>query len=126
MSDSLSRNERDKRAFDALIVSNLLRDRDITNLDDLPELSESQRARMNAVTSDIVDQLWDAAKEGCLEECEALQEEALQEDAMQDEQLFAGANRADMDDETWQKILEARKRARDAIRKRKGKGDAKS
>jgi hypothetical protein len=117
MSDSLDSCDREKRAFDALIVSNLLRDRDVTNLDDLPELSESERAAMNAVPSDIVDKLWDSTADACLEKCEALQEESVEED-----ELFAAANRAeDMDEETLKKLEEARKVVRETMRKTKKK-----
>jgi hypothetical protein len=124
MSDSLDSREREKRAFDALIVSNLLRDRDITNLDELPELSESERAAMNAVPSDIVNKLWDSTTDSCQEKCEAFQEESCEED-----EAFAAANRAEgMDEETYKKLEEARKMVREAMRKtkKKSKGDADS
>jgi hypothetical protein len=117
MSDSLNSREREKRAIDALIVSNLLRDRDITNLDDLPELSESERAAMNALPSDIVRKLWESTAEACSEECEALQEEVLDE-----QESFAAANRAEnMDEETLNKLEEARKVVREAMKKTRKK-----
>jgi hypothetical protein len=124
MSDSLSKDEREKRAFDALIVSNLLRDRDPEDLDDLPELPDAIKAKMNSLPDDFVSKLWAKTPEACIEECDELQEEVLM-----DEEMFAGsgADRADMDEETWKKLAEARKLARETMRKkRKGKGDGES
>jgi len=51
-------SEKEERGFDALIVSHLLRDRDLANPDDLPELTESERAAMNDVPADLVERLW--------------------------------------------------------------------
>jgi hypothetical protein len=122
MSDSLSRDEREKRAFDALIVSNLLRDRDPEDLDDLPELPEAMKARMNSMSSDLVSKLWAKTPEGCEEECEILQEESFQED---EQFAGSGANRVvdDMDEETKKKLDEARRLARETMLKKKRKKD---
>ena len=46
------------RAFDALFVSHMLRDRDFNDLNDLPPLTESQRVLMNSVPDDIVERMW--------------------------------------------------------------------
>jgi hypothetical protein len=54
---------REHRAFEALIVYTLRRERDIEDLDDLPELTESQRAAMNSLPSDFVERLLDATGE---------------------------------------------------------------
>jgi hypothetical protein len=124
MSDSHSRDEREKRAFDALIVSNLLRDRDPEDLDDLPELPDAIKAKMSSLPADFVSKVWAKTPEACIEECDELQEEVLM-----DEEMFAGsgADRADMDEETWKKLAEARKLARETMRKKKkGEGDAES
>lgn len=50
----MSDNERERRAFEAIIVSQLLRERDPMHLDDLPELTESQRAAMNRMPANLV------------------------------------------------------------------------
>ena len=54
--------ERETRAFEALIVSQLCRERDLMNLDDLPELTDAQRAAMNALPSNLVEILWQEAQ----------------------------------------------------------------
>lgn len=129
MSDPLGRGEREKRAFDALIVSNLLRDRDAQDLDDLPELSDAMKAKMNSLPDDLVSKLWAKTHEGCIEDCEALAEASFEETFIDDEQFAgSGANRSDMDEETKKKLDEARRIARETmIKKKKGnKGDAKS
>lgn len=129
MSDPLGRDEREKRAFDALIVSNLLRDRDPEDLDDLPELPDAIKAKMNSLPVDLVSKLWAKTPEGCIEDCESLEEASFEETFIDDEQFAgSGANRADMDEETKKKLDEARRIARETmIKKKKGtKGDAKA
>jgi hypothetical protein len=117
------RNEREERAFDALIVSHLLRDRDLTNLDDLPELTESERAAMNAVPEDLVENLWDG-------ENERTPDEASKDDATEcvteDEEEFAAMNRGEqMDEETKQKLDLARKEVIELMRRQqRGREDA--
>ena len=128
MSDSLNRDEREKRAFDALIVSNLLRERDPENLDDLPELTDAMKAKMNSMPDDLVSELWAKTLEACTDDCEELEEESLQE-TFEDYEQFAGsgANRADLDEETKKKLDDARRLARETmINRKRNKGDAKS
>jgi hypothetical protein len=112
------RNEREERAFDALIVSHLLRDRELTELNDLPDLTDSQRAAMNAVPADLVDQLWDAEDERSAdapaddELCTSFTEEVEEE--------FAAMNRGEqMDEDTKNKLDLARKEVLDAMRSHK-------
>lgn len=129
MSDPLGRDERENRAFDALIVSNLLRDRDPEHLDDLPELPDAIKAKMVSLPDDLVSKLWAKTPEGCIEDCEALEEASFEETFIDEGQFAgAGANRADMDEETKKKLDEARRIARETmIKKKKGnRGDAKS
>jgi len=118
------RNEREEHAFDALIVSHLLRDRELTELNDLPDLTESQRAAMNAVPADLVDQLWDAEDERSAdtpaddELCNSFTEEVEEE--------FAAMNRGEqMDEDTKNKLDLARREVLDAMRsQKKGEPDA--
>jgi hypothetical protein len=63
MSSSNDRN-REERAFDLLIASQLGRARDIANLNDLPELTDEELAAMDKVPPDIVAQLWDKEDAG--------------------------------------------------------------
>ena len=129
MSDPLGRDERERRAFDALIVSNLLRDRDPEDPDDLPELPDAMRAKMDSLPDNLVSKLWAKTPEGCIEDCEALEEVSFEETFIDDEQFAgSGANRADMDEETKKKLDDARRIARETmLKKKKGnKGDAKS
>ena len=119
MSESLNSREREWRAFDALIVSSLQRERDLADLNDLPQLSASERNAMNAVPDDLVDKLWDSLEASDVMDCEEIEEESFEES-----ELFAGANRADdMDEETFKKLEEARNLAREAMRKKKSQGD---
>lgn len=127
---SNERPEREDRAFDALIISHRLRDRDFNDLNDLPPLTESQMKLMESVPDDIVERLWNQAKSEDVP-CEVEQCELTEES---EELEFAGMNRADdMDDETKKKLEEARKlvieamkakKAKKAKKKPKGKPDA--
>jgi hypothetical protein len=116
------RSEREERAFDALIVSHLLRDRDLADLDDLPDLTESERAAMNATPEDMVEQLWAV-------EDERTPDEAAEEDFSgcvaeeEEEEEFAAMNRGEsMDEETKHKLDLARKEVLEMMRRQK-KGD---
>jgi hypothetical protein len=122
MSDS--HREREEKAFEAFIVSQLRRKRDISNLDDLPELTEAEREAMNKLPADLVEQLWDSISDVD----EDVPDEELCEDLQNGELAGAGMNRAeDMDDETRKKIAQARKKMAEEIQKRKKKdsGDGK-
>ena len=117
------RNEREERAFDALIVSHLLRERELTDLTDIPELTESQRAAMNAVPADLVDQLWDTEDE---ESADDPTDDGSCDLVMQEEEEFAAMNRGEhMDEETKKNLDLARKEVLDAMRSQmKGEQDA--
>ena len=58
-----SHRNREDHAFEALLVSQLRRDRDITNLGDLPDLTAAERAAMVKLPPDLVEQLWDKLDE---------------------------------------------------------------
>jgi hypothetical protein len=63
MSSSNDR-KREERAFDLLIASQLGRERDVANPDDLPELTDEELAAMDSVPPDIIAQLWDQEDAG--------------------------------------------------------------
>lgn len=56
--------QREERAFERLVVSDLNRERDIMNLDDLPELTAEELAAMNRIPENIIARLW-AAEADC-------------------------------------------------------------
>jgi len=70
MSDSNHNEDREKHAFDAIIVSNLLRDRNPSDPKDLPELTESMKAKMHSVPNDLIRMLWEDDSEETEEACE--------------------------------------------------------
>lgn len=108
----MSENEREIRALEAIIASQLLREREPMNLDDLPELTEAQRTAMNAVPANIVEQLWDVVENESEEECPS------DETCTVDEEEFAGMNRAeDMTEETRQALDKARKEVMESMKK---------
>ena len=118
------RNEREEHAFDALIVSHLLRDRELTELNDLPDLTESQRVAMNAVPADLVDQLWDAEDERSADT--PTDDELYNSFTEEEEEEFAAMNRGEqMDEDTKNKLDLARREVLDAMRsQKKGEPDA--
>ena len=117
----MSENEREIRAFEAIIASQLLRERDPMNLDDLPELTEAQRTAMNAVPANFVEQLWDEVEDESEEECPS------EETCTVDEEEFVGMNRAeDMTEETRQALDQARKEVMESMKKRKEQDGATS
>jgi hypothetical protein len=117
------RNEREERAFDALIVSHLLRGRELSELNDLPDLTESQRAAMNSVPADLADQLWDAEDE---QPADASTDNEFCNSVAEEEEEFAAMNRGEqMDEDTKNKLDLARKEVLDAMRsQKKGEQDA--
>ncbi len=117
------RNEREERAFDALIVSHLLRERELNDLSDLPELTESQRAAMSAVPTDLVDRLWNTQDDESTDEST---DDGLCDLVEDEEEAFAAMNRGEqMDEETKRKLDLARQEVLEAMRsQRKGGQDA--
>lgn len=51
-------NEREEKALDAFIVAQLQRERDIMNLDDLPELTPDEIESINNLPKNLVAKLW--------------------------------------------------------------------
>lgn len=110
----MSEDEREKRALEAIIASQLLRERDPMNLADLPELTEAQRGAMNALPAERIEQLWEEVEKESDEECPA------EETCTVENEELVGMNRAeDMTDETRNALDEARKEVFDSMRKRK-------
>lgn len=117
----MSENEREIRALEAIIASQILRERAPMNLDDLPQLTEAQRTAMNALPADLVEQLWDEV------EGESEDEYSAEETCTVDEEEFVGMNRAeDMTEETRNALDEARKEVIESMKKRKEQDGANS
>lgn len=117
---SESYQEREDKAFEAVIVSQVRRTRDIGNLDDLPELSDAERAAMNRLPVDLVEKLWARLPDVD----EGLVDYGTCEDVHCDELAGAGMNRAeDMDDEIRETIAESRKKIAEEIENRKKNKD---
>jgi hypothetical protein len=111
----MSQDEREIRAFEAIIVSQLHRERDPMNLNDLPELTEGQKAALKGRPNDFVEKLW-AEVENEKEEDEECDDDVCDVEAVEEE--FAAMNRAEeMDDETRKALDEARKEVVESMRK---------
>lgn len=117
MSES-SKRESEERALEALIVSQIWQERDPSKVDELPELSDEERAAMNSMGTDLVQRLWDRVPE---EDDDVMQpyDAGLISESISDE-AFAGMNRADeIDEETSENIEKRRKEVLDRLRKKK-------
>jgi hypothetical protein len=110
----MGEHEREVRALEALIASQLLRERDPLNLDDLPELTDSQKAALNSLPPDLVEQLWDEVDSES-------EDEALTGDACEvEEEELAGMNRAEeMSQETRDALDQARREVLESMKKRR-------
>lgn len=118
--------DREDRAFEALILAQLRRERNCHDLNDLPELNDDERRSMKALPSDLIESLWEQAE---LSD-EELPETELSGATSVDEDLFVGMNRADgPTDETKEQLDAARKEVLEQLKalKKDGKagGDAK-
>lgn len=115
--------ERDERAFDKLIVSQLQRERDIMNLDDLPELTPEELAVMDSIPSDIIARLWET-ESTCQEPKPDLQQDHGDEDcalagAGEDAYSGFGFYRApDMDEADSTTLDESRKELFEELKKK--------
>ena len=117
----MSENEREFRALEAIIASQLLRNSDPMNCDDLPDLTDTQLAAMNALPTNLVEQLWDEVGE------ESEEEYPGEETCMVEEEEFVGMNRAEeMTEETRNALDEARKEVIESMKKRKDHDSANS
>lgn len=114
----MGENERENRALQAVFVSQLLRERDPLNLDDLPELTDAQRAAMDALPSNLVEQIWDDPEDADDENC------AGEETCSVDEEEFAAMNRAEeMTDETREALDQARREVIESMKKKRKEQD---
>jgi hypothetical protein len=115
MSDQ-SEREREDRAFEALIASQLRRDRDIDDSDDLPELTEAEQAAMDALDPNLVESLW----EGGEPERESSNPPIVYGDCESPTAAFAGMNRAEeIDEETKRALDKEREQVLERLRKKK-------
>jgi hypothetical protein len=113
----MSQDEREIRAFEAIIVSQLYRERDPMNLNDLPELTEGQMAAFKARPNDFVEKLWEEVENEGEEDEECLEDTCDMEAA---EEEFAAMNRAEkMDEETRRALDEARKEVLESMKKQR-------
>lgn len=115
----MGEHEREIRALEAIIVSQLLRERDPLNLDDLPDLTDSQRAALNAVPPNLVEQLWHEV------ESEPDDEVPADETCAVEEEEFAAMNRAEeMSEETRKALDAARKEVLESMKKQREQNGA--
>ena len=115
MSES-SKRESEERALEALIVSQIWQDRDPGRVDDLPELTDEERAAMDSLGTDLVQRLWNSVLE---DEVLPSSDTDVVSASISDE-AFAGMNRADeIDAETNENIEKRRKEVLDRLRKKK-------
>lgn len=113
-------SEREQRALDALIVSQLRAREDEVDVEHLPELTDEERDALDSFGAKFVDNLLagkiqpkgDEADDGPPEDCEL---------AVADEEVF-GLNRAEeIDEETKEELDEKRKEIIDRIKMRGGR-----
>lgn len=119
----MNQHERDgeDRALEALIVSQLRRERECCDINDLPELTAEERAVMNAAPADLIEKLWEQAEAADLDADDEEEEDC---EAEVEEDLYVGMNRANgPTDETHKKLDEARKEVLDELKKLKKKGN---
>jgi|CXWL01.1.fsa_nt_gi hypothetical protein len=115
MSES-SKRESEERALEALIVSQIWQERDPGRVDDLPELTDEERAAMDSLGTDLVQRLWNSVLE---DEVLPSSDTDVVSASISDE-AFAGMNRADeIDAETNENIEKRRKEVLDRLRKKK-------
>ncbi len=104
----MTMNEREDRALEALIVSQLRRN-DETKSEHLPQLSDDDKAALDSLGPDFIDQLY--AEEAPTEEQDS---DGVEEHS---EEMFAGMNRAeDIDDETKAELDRKRREIIDRLK----------
>lgn len=115
MSDT---SKREEDAFDALIVSQLRRKRDILNLEDLPQLSEEELAAMDSIPEDIIETMWGEQCSDAGSACDEHEEEGCALAGAGDSFNF-GMDRSTLMQEEDKSTLDAsREEAREEIKKR--------
>lgn len=114
----MSENERESRALDALIVSQL-RGNDETDVEHLPRLTEDDNAALDSLGPDFVDRLF-------AEETAEADDQPDSHGATADarEEMLAGMNRAeDIDDETAEELDRKRKEIIDRVNREEEAGE---
>lgn len=115
MSDT---NKREESAFDALIVSQLRRKRDIMNLEDLPQLSEEELTAMHSIPEDIIETMWSEECSGTGPACEEHEEEGCALAGAGDSFNFGMDRSTKMEEEDKGTLDASRDEAREKIKKR--------
>ncbi len=124
-----SRREREELALDALLVSILRRvdkDDDITEPDKLPQLTEEEKAAMNALGTDFIDRIL-AGERPVPRKPKPDRPNESEELALAGCEADTSMNRAEeVDDETQQELDEREREIlqRKARERKKGGGDA--
>lgn len=114
----MSKNEREDRALDALIVSQLRRN-DETDVEHLPRLTEDEKAALDSLGPAFVDRLF--AEETAEGDDQPDSEGAT---AFTREEMLAGMNRAeDIDDETAEELEKKRKEIIDRVKREEEEGE---
>ena len=115
MSDT---NKREERAFDALIVSQLRRKRDILKQEDLPQLSDEELAAMESIPETIIWTMWTEECSGTGPTCEESEEEDCALAGAGDSFNFGMDRSAKMEEEDKCTLDASREEAREEIKKR--------
>lgn len=119
-----TKREGEERALEALIVSQLRRDRDPSRPETLPELTAEEQAAMLALGANLIDRLWDAVDTDSAHDDSAGDEGEF---SMSEDAAFAGMNRADeVDEETKANLEQRRKEVLERLRKKKAEEDNQS
>jgi hypothetical protein len=110
---NINKQEREDRALEALIVSQLRPECNLSDPDDLPELTAEERKAMDALPADFAKRLWNT-------ESGPAKDEAPEAEVVVDELAFAGMNRAEaMEEDTRKALEEKRKEIIEKLRKKK-------
>ena len=116
-----TKREGEERALEALIVSQLRREHDLSRPERLPELTGEEKAALSALGPNLVDRLWEAA-DADIDDDDPVYVDA--EFIMSEDVAFAGMNRADeVDEETKANLEKRRKEVLERLRKKKAGED---
>lgn len=118
-----TKREAEERALEALIVSQLRREHDLSRPERLPELTGEEKAALSALGPNLVDRLWDAA-DADTDDDDPVSVYDDAEFVMSEDVAFAGMNRADeVDEETKANLEKRRKEVLERLRKKKAGED---
>ena len=118
--------KKEERAFDALIVSQLRKTRDIMKLDDLPPLSDDELAAMDGIPADIIPTMWAEECSGTGTSCEMEEEDDCALAGAGDSSLYGMDRSTKMDEDDKATLDESRDDAREEIKKRQLKANEKN